>query len=167
MSICPVWLNQVWLPDKAIALPGGCHVQRLATATSPTAIPLPTESVAAGFPSPAADYMDESLSLDELLIAHPAATFMVRVKGDSMQDANMGEGDYLVVDRSITPQSGDIVIAILDGALTVKRLKQEGARVYLVPENPAYPVIQMQEGQELVVWGVVTSTIRRFQRGSH
>lgn len=142
-------------------------VLRLQASPNPFAIPMATESVRAGFPSPATDHMDDSLSLDELLITHPAATFMVRVQGNSMRDANIGEGDVLIVDRSISPVSGDIVIAVLDGELTVKRLKTyRNGQVSLQPENPAFPVIQVKEGQELEIWGVVTSTIRRLHRGS-
>ncbi|PHV10528.1 LexA family protein [Chitinimonas sp. BJB300] len=132
--------------------------------TTPLRIPIGTEAVPAGFPSPAADHMDEKLSLDELLVHHPAATYMLRVKGDSMRDDHICDGDVLVVDRSIKPASGHIVIAVLDGEFTVKRLRLQSNSAYLVPANPEFPTIEVKEGQELQIWGVVTSTIHRFQR---
>lgn len=132
----------------------------------PLRIPLFGCSVPAGFPSPADDHLDTLISLDETLITHPAATFLAVVRGDSMRDANLDDGDVLVVDRSLTAESGDIVVAIVDREFTVKRLCTAGGVVRLLPENSAYPAIIFQEGQELLIWGVVTSTIRRHRRGS-
>jgi DNA polymerase V len=118
--------------------------------------------VAAGFPSPADDYIEGRLSLDEHLIQHREATFFVRAKGSSMAGAGIFDGDLLVVDKSLAPQSGDIVIAVLDGHLTVKRLVHRGGKVILKPENPLFRELELKEGQELTVWGVVTSAVKKF-----
>lgn len=115
--------------------------------------------LAAGFPSPADDYLERPLDLHELLVEHPAATFFVRVQGDSMKGAGMHSGDILIVDRSLTPRDGKIVIALLNGEFTVKRLKIEGKRVYLIAENPHYPPTEVTEESEFQIWGVVTYVI--------
>jgi len=128
-------------------------------------IPLCGDKVAAGFPSPATDYIEDRLSLDEHLIQHRDTTFFVRAKGDSMVMAGIFDNDLLVVDRSLNPVSGDIVIAVVDGDLTVKRLIKRGETVTLKPENRHYPEIEFKDGQELQVWGVVTSSIKTFSRG--
>jgi DNA polymerase V len=129
----------------------------------PILIPLFSDKVSAGFPSPADDYMDKMISLDEDLIMHKTATFFVRARGNSMIGAGINEGDMLVVDRSIEPTSGDIVIAAVDGSLTVKRLMKRGSTVTLKPENPRYKEIEFQEGQVLEIWGVVISLTRKFK----
>ncbi len=126
-------------------------------------IPLFVESVSAGFPSPAADYIEQTLDLNELCIKHPAATYFVRVQGDSMIDAGIQPDDVLVVDRSIQAEHGDIVIAGLYGELTVKELALK-PRVRLLPRNPAYVPMDIPEGVELDVFGVVTNVIRDMRR---
>jgi DNA polymerase V len=118
--------------------------------------------VAAGFPSPADDYAEGGLSLDEHLIPHPETTFFVRARGDSMVGAGIFDGDLLVVDRAREAQPGDIVIAAVDGGLTVKRLARRGGDYVLRPENPALAEMVFREGQELQVWGVVTATVKKF-----
>lgn len=123
------------------------------------ALPLFTGKVAAGFPSPADDYVEKSLDLNELLVHKPAATFFVRAQGESMLGAGIHSDDILVVDRSIEPVPGKIVIAALNGELTVKRLKRTGHEITLGAENPAYSDIVIQEEIDLVIWGVVTSVI--------
>ena len=125
-------------------------------------MPLPffDVGVAAGFPSPADDFIEHSLDLHELLIDHPAATFFVRVEGDSMQGAGMQSGDILIVDRSLTPQNGKIVVALVNGEFTVKRLKIERQKIYLVAENPRYSTIEVADESDFQVWGVVTYAIR-------
>lgn len=128
----------------------------------PIHLPLFSHAVPAGFPSPADDYIQGRLSLDEHLIARKEATFFVRAKGSSMVGAGIFDGDLLVVDKSLAPQSGDIVIAVMDGELTVKRLIKHGAAVILRPENPRFKDIELKDGQELQVWGVVTSTVKKF-----
>jgi DNA polymerase V len=121
-------------------------------------------NVTTGFASPADDYLEGKLSLDTLLIHDRDSTFFFRAEGDSMVGAGIYEGDLLVVDRSLTPASGSIVIAVVDGILTVRRLIQKKTVVILKPENPAYQDIEFKDGQELQVWGVVTSTIKSFAR---
>ncbi len=126
------------------------------------ALPLFSGGVSAGFPSPAEDYTDRKLNLNELLIKNPAATFFVRVDGDSMTGAGIQHDDILVVDRSRQAVSNDIVIAILDGELTVKRLFRGACRARLVAENPDYPSIDITEEQDCEIWGVVTSVVHQF-----
>ena len=118
--------------------------------------------VAAGFPSPADDHLEGPLDLNAHLVAHPAATFVVRVEGDSMTGAGIRDGDLLVVDRSREAKSGSIVVAVVDGALTVKRLRVGRQGVRLEPENPAYKPIVVREDAELVIWGVVAHAIRSY-----
>ncbi len=125
-------------------------------------VPLYLSRVSAGFPSPADDYVESALDLNEYLISNPAATFMVRVSGDSMTGAGIQDGDVLVVDRSQDARPGKIVVAVLDGELTVKRLRKRNGKYVLVPENPAYSPIEVEMEQELFVWGVVTGVVRRF-----
>lgn len=115
--------------------------------------------VAAGFPSPAEDELAEKLDLNKLLIKHPTATFFLRVSGSSMIKAGIHPNDILVVDRSIEPVHGKIVIASINGDLTVKRLYRNNNKVRLVPENDAYPSIEISEESDLRIWGVVTSVI--------
>ena len=140
-------------------------IQLPALGTKPIHAPLFSHKVTAGFPSPADDYIEGRLSLDEHLIQHKDATFFVRAKGSSMVGAGIFDNDLLVVDKSLTPSSGDIVIAIVDGELTVKRLMKRGSKIILKPENPRFKEIELKEGQELEVWGIVTSTVKRFVKG--
>lgn len=130
--------------------------------SSPRHAPVFSHTVAAGFPSPADDYIEGRLSLDEHLISNKETTFFVRAKGNSMIGAGIFDGDLLIVDKSLSPQSGNIVIAIVDGDLTVKRLVQNKGEIILKPENPRFKDIEFKDGQELQVWGVVTATIKRF-----
>ena len=126
--------------------------------------PLFGHKVRAGFPSPADDYVEAFLDLNEHLIEHKEATFFVRATGDSMTGAGIQEGNLLVVDRALEARHGDIVIAVIDGDLTVKRLDKRRGKIRLVAENPAYAPIELKDGQELTIWGVVTSVIQRFKR---
>lgn len=121
--------------------------------------PLFASPVKAGFPSPADDYIEQKLDLNELMIKHPAATFFVRVDGDSMSGAGIHSGDILVVDRSASPSSGKIIIAILGGEFTVKRIKMQGKEIYLMPENPDFPPIKVHEESDFEIWGIVTHVI--------
>ena len=121
--------------------------------------PFYENSVACGFPSPAADYMEKRLSLDELLVAHPAATFFAKAQGTSMEGAGIFDGDLLIVDRSLSPRSGDVVIALLDGELCAKRLVQTEDVTELHSASTDYPPIVLQDGQTLEVWGVVVHVI--------
>jgi DNA polymerase V len=124
--------------------------------------PLFLSGVSAGFPSPAEDYIDRKLDLNELLIKNPAATFFVRVAGDSMVGAGIQHDDILIVDRSLEPASGRIVIAVYSGELTVKRLLQDGTGTRLMAENPAYPPLLLSEENDCEIWGVVTGVIHQF-----
>ena len=115
--------------------------------------------VPAGFPSPAEDYMEGRVDLNEELIQHPHATFLLRVSGDSMIGAGIMPGGTLVVDRSIEPVHGKVVIAVLDGQLTVKRLYKRQGQIKLMSENPNYRPIKVSDEQDLKIWGVVTNVI--------
>lgn len=123
-------------------------------------LPLYLSKISAGFPSPAENDIAEKLDLNTYLIKHPAATFLVRANGHSMVNAGINENDLLVVDRSIPPTSGKIVIAAIDGQLTVKRLKKEkNGQTFLLAENPAFKPIELRDGNEVYIWGVVTNVI--------
>jgi len=130
-----------------------------ASAPDKVFLPLFAGKVAAGFPSPADDYVEKSLDLNELLVQKPAATFFVRAQGESMLGAGIHPNDILVVDRSIEPVPGKIVICALNGELIVKRLKRQAEQWLLASENPVYPDIAIREEIETVVWGVVTNVI--------
>lgn len=122
-------------------------------------LPFFQHTVSAGFPSPASDDTQETLDLNELLIKRPAATFFLRVSGSSMIKAGIHDNDILVVDRSLEPSDGKIVIASVNGELTVKRLRCTGRKIQLVPENDNYPQIDITEEMDLRFWGVVTNVI--------
>ena len=122
-------------------------------------LPLFAAKVPAGFPSPADDHLEASIDLNLHYIKHPAATFFVKVQGDSMLNAGIHNGDTLIVDRSLEAQSGSIVVAVVNGDLTVKRLRLEGDEVWLLPENEKYAPISIKEGVELHIWGVVAHVI--------
>ncbi len=126
-----------------------------------SALPLFAHRVPAGFPSPADDYVEARLDLNQHLVEHPAATFFVRVQGESMLGAGIQDGDLLVVDRAIDPADGKVVIAAVNGELTVKRLSLKDGEVWLQPENPRYPPLQITEGLDCVIWGVVTHVIHK------
>lgn len=121
--------------------------------------PLYSTKVSAGFPSPADSDIECKLDLNNYLIKHPAATFFLRVSGDSMKNAGIQSGDILIVDKSLEPSDGKIVIAAIDGELTVKRLVKKAGTVQLVPENSQYPIINLRDTQDLLIWGVVTHVI--------
>lgn len=127
-------------------------------------LPYLVGSVAAGFPSPAADYQEERLDLAEILVQHPAATFLIRAKGDSMRDSGILDGDLLVVDRAVRPVSGHIVLASIGGQHTVKRLRRQGRRVFLDAANPEFPSIEITGEEELRIWGVVAHAIHHLLR---
>ena len=121
--------------------------------------PVFLDRVSAGFPSPATDYMENKLDLNEYLIKHPASTFIVKAKGRSMTDAGISSDDLLIVDRSISPKNNDIVIASIFGDLTVKKLKKKNDLYFLLSANSDYPSIQVKEEMECFIWGVVTYII--------
>lgn len=119
-------------------------------------------SVAAGFPSPAEQYQEPPLDLNEFLVKRPAATFFVKVSGDSMIGEGIHDKDLLVVDRSLRPASGDVIIASVDGEFTVKTYRKDTNGVRLEPANPDFPTIRLKPGQELDYFGKVTACIHRF-----
>jgi DNA polymerase V len=122
--------------------------------------------ISAGFPSPAADYAEEGLDLNHYLVQNKPATFMFTVKGDSMVGAGICDGDKVVVDKALKPKHKDIVIAVVDGEYTIKRLYQSRGRVELQAENPNYPAITLSEDCELQVWGVVVGVVRKYSHAS-
>lgn len=129
---------------------------------SKISLPLFSCGVSAGFPSPADDYIKQRLDLNDLLIKNSAATFLVRVAGDSMNGVGINDKDLLVVDRSQEPIHGKIILAAVNGELTVKRLVKTDSSCRLVAENPSYPPIEITEDLSCIVWGVVTSVIHQF-----
>lgn len=129
--------------------------------TADIKVPLYASAVSAGFLSPADDYLELSLDLNKYLIKHPAATFYVRVKGDSMINAGIHDGDLLIVDKSVEPENDDVVVCVINGEFTVKRLKKVNGEIYLIPENSHYQAVKISENMDFQVWGVVTYTIHQ------
>ena len=125
-------------------------------------LPFADEGVRAGFPSPAQSYMENAIDLNRDLVHHPESTFYARVVGDSMIDADLHEGDILVVDRSVEAQDGDIAVCVVDGEFTVKRLWMKADGIVLVPANADYQPIRVGEADRFGVWGVVTYVIERY-----
>ena len=117
--------------------------------------------ISAGFPSPAEDFKQERLSLDNELIKNKEATFFARVSGQSMVDAGLSDNDLLVIDRSLSPENNKIAVCFLDGEFTVKRLKVEKDEVWLQPENKNYQPIKITEENDFVIWGIVTNVIKK------
>jgi DNA polymerase V len=124
-------------------------------------LPLYSTPVRAGFPSPADDHLDKKIDLNEYMIQNPSSTFFVRVQGDSMQDCNINDGDLLVVDKALEPHNGDIIVGIVNGEFTVKCLSKKGKQVFLQPANARYAPIEITEGMDFMVWGVVIYTIHK------
>jgi len=122
-------------------------------------IPLASSTVAAGFPSPADDYIDVGIDLNETLIRHPSSTFFLRVSGDSMVEAGIQHGDLLVVDRSLEARPGHVVVAVLDGAFTLKRLARHQGRLRLEAANSAYPPLELHHCGDVQIWGVAIHAI--------
>jgi DNA polymerase V len=122
-------------------------------------LPLYMNPVAAGFPAPTEDYIEGRIDLNRHLIKHPEATFLVRVTGYSMIDAGIHPGDFLIVDRSLEPTNNKVVIAVVNGELTVKRIRKAKGKLFLMPENDSYEPIQIYAEMEFHIWGVVTSVI--------
>lgn len=117
--------------------------------------------ISAGFPSPADDFRETRISLDDELIQNKDATFFAKVKGQSMINAGLDDNDLLVIDRSIEPANNKIAVCFLDGEFTVKRLRVEKNEVWLQPENPNYPIINITEDNDFVIWGIVTNVIKK------
>ena len=117
--------------------------------------------ISAGFPSPADDFKETRISLDEELIINKEATFFARVSGQSMIGAGLDDNDLLVIDRSLDPENNKIAVCFLDGEFTVKRLKVKNGDVWLQPENPDYPTIKITEENNFIIWGIVTNVIKK------
>ena len=124
-------------------------------------IPLAQNGVSAGFPSPADDFKELRISIEQEVVKNEEATFYARVAGESMQGAGLDDGDLLVIDRSKEPQDNNIAVCFVDGEFTVKRLKVEADCIYLIPENKKYKPIQVTEDNELIIWGVVTFVVKK------
>lgn len=124
-------------------------------------MPLAHTGVSAGFPSPADDFKELRISIDQEVVKNEEATFYARVAGQSMQGAGLDDGDLLVIDRSKEPEDNAIAVCFIDGEFTVKRLKVEAACVYLMPENPNYSPIKVTEDNQLIIWGVVTYVVKK------
>ena len=129
--------------------------------TTQLELPLACTAIAAGFPSPAEEYLDLALDLNKELIKHPAATFYARVKGDSMVDAGIQDGDLLVIDKALEPKEGSIAVCYLDGEFTVKRLAVREECVYLMPANAEFKPIKITEENDFLVWGLVAYVIHK------
>ena len=121
---------------------------------------LAEEGISAGFPSPADDFKEIRISLDKELVKNKEATFYARVNGDSMIGAGLEDGDLLVIDRSLNPENGKIAVCLVDGEFTVKKIKKEKNKFYLMPENTKYKSIEIKEENEFVIWGIVTHVIK-------
>ncbi|MBN4070542.1 translesion error-prone DNA polymerase V autoproteolytic subunit [Olleya sp. AH-315-F22] len=117
--------------------------------------------ISAGFPSPADDFKQQRLSLDQVLVKNKLSTFFARVSGQSMINAGIDDNDLLVIDRSLEPEHNKIAVCFLDGEFTVKRLKVDKDGIWLQPENPNYPIIKITEDNDFVIWGTVTNVIKK------
>ena len=131
-----------------------------------TTLPLPyaEEGIHAGFPSPAQDYMELSIDLNKELVPHPSSTFYGRVKGDSMKDEGIEDGDILVIDKSLELMNDDLAVCFVDGEFTLKRVRIDATIIWLVPSNKAYPEIPITSENDFIVWGIVTYTIKKNRR---
>ncbi len=123
-------------------------------------LPLVNAAISAGFPSPVLDFIDLSIDLNRQLIKHPSATFYGRVKGQSMKDAGIHDGDLLVIDKSLEPTSGKIAVCCIDGDFTLKRIRIEAGELWLMPANESYSPIKVDECNDLRIWGIVTYVIK-------
>jgi DNA polymerase V len=131
------------------------------SAQTETELDIPVlQGISAGFPSPAGDFIDQSIDLNRHLIKHPSATFFGRVKGESMKDAGINEGDLLVIDKSLEPANGKIAVCFMDGEFTLKRIKKDKEGLWLLPANEAFNPIHVTEENDLRIWGVVTYVIK-------
>jgi DNA polymerase V len=147
--------DSAWLTVDNLQLP----ILELSQLPTLVNLPLFGSKIRAGFPSPADDHLEASIDLNQHYVRHPAATFFVRVQDTSMIGAGIHSGDMLVVDRSLEAKSGSIVIAVVNGEMTLKRLLLSGDEVWLMPENPDFQPLQILDGMELQLWGVVAHVI--------
>lgn len=140
----------------------GCRVIDIYSAETDSDLSLPfiEQGISAGFPSPALDFVEIPLDLNKHLIKHPSATFYGRVKGHSLKNAGIDDGDLLVIDRSLEPTDGKIAVCVIDGEFTAKRIKIQRNEVWLMPENENYPPIKVTPENDFIVWGIVTHVIK-------
>ena len=148
--------------SRVVMAPGGMPVPL--SSLIALHVPLVGQSVHAGFPSPADDFIEEMIDLNQVLVQNPTATFLWRVVGDCMIDVKIFPGDVVVVDRSLVPKHRNIVLAIIDGEPTLKRLNRRGGVMVLHNENAKLPPFTVAESTEISIWGVVTATIRDFKK---
>tara|TARA_B100000900_G_scaffold348509_1_gene314289 strand:- start:420 stop:851 length:432 start_codon:yes stop_codon:yes gene_type:complete len=120
------------------------------------------QGISAGFPSPADDFKEVRISLDKELVKNQESTFYARVSGDSMLEAGIDDGDLLVIDKSLSPENGKIAVCFIDGDFTVKRIVKEKGKLYLKAENKKYKSIEIKEGNELIIWGIVEYVIKKL-----
>jgi DNA polymerase V len=123
-------------------------------------LPFVAGGIKAGFPSPAADFEEDKISLDQMVVKHKEATFYARVKGNSMTEAGINDGDILVIDRSLEPRNNKVAVCYIDGEFTVKRIQKDKDCVWLMPENSSFPPIKVTEENELIIWGMVTHVLK-------
>jgi DNA polymerase V len=161
----PATALSITLQDVAIQLNDPCRITlfKPAEPLSKVSLPLFTSKIPAGFPSPANDYIEKNLDLNELMIQNPAATFFARAQGYSMINAGILPGDILVINRALDPQPNSIVVCVLNDEFTVKRLVNDNGQWQLHAENPEFPPIELTEDSEMQVWGVVTHAIHSFK----
>ncbi len=146
-------LNGHYLPNDDV------KILNLSTRELSMNLSLYSCKISAGFPSPADDHLERSLDLNHHLVKHPSATFFVRVDGDSMINAGIHDNDILIVDRSLKPSDGKVVIAVVDGQMTVKRLYKRSGKLVLMPENKNFRPIEITESMTIEIWGVVVTAI--------
>jgi len=135
----------------------------IADTKSSVELPFVEEGIRAGFPSPAQDYLDLSIDLNNELIKHPSTTFYGRVKGDSLIEADIHEGDILIIDKSLEAREGDLAVCCVDGEFTLKYIKIEQDVVWLIPANKDFQPIKVTAGNEFVIWGIVTYSIKKHR----
>ena len=122
------------------------------------------EGIRAGFPSPAEDFAEPTLDLNRYVIKNPASTFYARITGDSMEGAGIGDGDIVVIDKSLEPKDGNIAVCFIDGEFTLKRILLDNGRLWLQPANPKFKAIEITEENHFLVWGVVTHVVKNLDR---
>jgi DNA polymerase V len=151
---------------KGLVMKKKMHIQELTLhpgiGSSAESVPLAGSGISAGFPSPAEEYMEAGIDLNRELIRNPSATFFGRVKGFSMKDAGISEGDVLVIDKSLEPRNGAVAVCFVDGEFTVKRIQVEKDGIVLLPANDAYKSIRITEENDFMVWGIVTWVIKKM-----
>ena len=128
----------------------------------PLEIPFIETGIKAGFPSPAQDYVEQSINLNKVLIKNPTSTFFARVDGDSMYETGIHNGDIAIIDKSLEPREGSKVVAYIDGEFVMKTIRMGKNEIYLIPENPDYPTITVTPDQQFMIWGVVTHVIHKL-----